>query len=139
ALKIRVASKESQPIAAILTLQFKDTLMYKYGCSDARFHSAGGMHLLFWRSIVEAKRACLRTFDLGRSDWEDTGLILFKDRWGARRSALTYTRLAADANSKSAFVTREADWKVRMARRMMPCIPDRILSSAGSLISRHVG
>src|SRR5208282_5243177 len=50
----------------------------KYGCSDARFNNLGGMHLLFWRSIEEAKKDGLRTFDLGRSGREGAGLNVFK-------------------------------------------------------------
>jgi len=68
ALKIRIALRWGMPIAAILTLRYTDTLVYKYGCSDARFHPLSGMQLLFWRSIQEAKRDWLRTFDLGRSE-----------------------------------------------------------------------
>src|SRR5262245_60916489 len=77
ALEIRVALHRSRPVAAILTLRHKDTLVYKYGCSDPRFHNLGGMHLLFWNSITDAKQNGLRTFDLGRSDREDSGLITF--------------------------------------------------------------
>ena len=47
ALQIRVAFKTRQPVASILTLRHKDTLVYKYGCSDERFHSLGGTQLLF--------------------------------------------------------------------------------------------
>jgi Acetyltransferase (GNAT) domain len=68
-LKIRVAFKEKRPVAAILTLRFKDILVYKFGCSNSRFHNLGGMHFLLWRAICEAKEDGLRTFDLGRSAW----------------------------------------------------------------------
>ncbi len=63
ALKIRVALKDGQPAASILTLCYKDTLVYKYGCSDSRFNNLGGMHLLLWRAIQDAKERGLRTFD----------------------------------------------------------------------------
>ena len=65
ALQIRVAYKDRQPVASILTLRHKDTLVYKYGCSDERFNNLGGTQLLFWRAIQEAKRDGLRVFDLG--------------------------------------------------------------------------
>ncbi len=48
ALKIRVAFQGAKAIAAILTLRYKDTLLYKYGSSDAHYHRLGGTHLLFW-------------------------------------------------------------------------------------------
>ena len=138
-LKIRVAIKNKQPIAAILTLRHKDTLVYKYGCSDEQFHSLGGMHLLFWQSIREAKSDGLRAFDLGRSDCGDTGLIRFKDRWGAKRSGITYLRLLPSDQPKSAYLDAGSGWKGRVARRVILRLPDRVLSVAGDLIYRHIG
>jgi predicted N-acyltransferase len=139
ALKIRVAFKNGQPIASILTLRYKDTLVYKYGCSDANFQRLGGVHLLFWRSIQEAKRDGLRVFDLGRSEFQNSGLITFKDRWGARRSVLTYFRLLDSLQSKGAFVPAGSDWKERAAKKAFPRLPDRVVRAAGDLICRHVG
>jgi hypothetical protein len=139
ALKIRGAFKDAQPIAAILTLRHKDTLVYKYGCSDAQFHRLGGMHLLFWRSIEEAKRDGLCVFDLGRSEWSQAGLIAFKDRWGATRSGLRYSRLSDAAPSLSTVMPASNDWKKRIAKGLFQHLPDRVLCSAGALLYRHVG
>jgi lipid II:glycine glycyltransferase (peptidoglycan interpeptide bridge formation enzyme) len=138
-LKLRVAIKDKIPIAAILTLRYKDTLVYKYGCSEAQFHYLGGMHLLFWRSILEAKQDGLNAFDLGRSDWEDKGLITFKDRWGAKRSEIAYLRLLGSKQAKGAYRIAGADWKTRVAETVFPCLPDGVLCAVGNLIYRHIG
>jgi len=66
-LAIRLVSKDGQPIASILTMSFKNSLVYKYGCSDARYHNLGGMPLLFWKTIQEGKACGAREFDLGLS------------------------------------------------------------------------
>jgi CelD/BcsL family acetyltransferase involved in cellulose biosynthesis len=137
ALKIRVAFKDKQPVAAILTLRHKGTLLYKYGCSDARFNNLGGMHLLLWRSIQEAKECGLRVFDLGRSDYENTGLITFKDRWGTVRSSLTYGRAAT--RSRTSFAPVGGDWKERIVKRLVRDLPDRLLCSVGAVIYKHIG
>jgi hypothetical protein len=139
ALKIRVAFKDKRPIAAILTLRYKDTLVYKYGCSDAQFHGMGGVHMLFWKSIQEAKRDGLSVFDLGRSEWAHTGLIAFKDRWGASRSTLTYLRILNAGNSNGAFAPIGSDWKGRTARSVLGHLPQRVVEAAGNLMSRHAG
>src|SRR5207247_3253868 len=94
-LTIRVASQRERPVASILTLCYRDTLVYKYGCSDASSHSLGAMQFLFWKAIQEGKQRGVRKFDLGRSDPDNTGLITFKDRWGAARSVLTYMSCSA--------------------------------------------
>src|SRR5262249_26306738 len=91
-LCIRVALKEGRPVASILTLRYQKTPVYKYGCADGRYNNLGGMPLLFWRAIQEAKREGLTVLDLGRSDWDNPGLIAFKDRWGAGRTSIAYWR-----------------------------------------------
>ncbi len=133
-LKIRTAFKDREPVAAILTLRHKDTLVYKYGASDARFHPLGGMHLLFWKSIQEARLDNLRVLDFGRSDLDNIGLLTFKERWGATRSLLTYSRFStappAPATSR---------WKQQIAGHIFSRLPDRLLCSAGNLLYKHLG
>jgi CelD/BcsL family acetyltransferase involved in cellulose biosynthesis len=138
-LKIRIALKDRRPVASILTMQYKDTLVYKYGCCDAQFNDLGGMHLLLWKSIEEAKQQGLSVMDLGRSTCENTGLITFKDRLGSTRSVLKYVRFALSADSKGHFVPTGADWRERAAKRVFSRLPDRILCSIGDLIYKHIG
>jgi CelD/BcsL family acetyltransferase involved in cellulose biosynthesis len=134
-LTIWVASKDGQAVASILTLRYKDTLVYKYGCSDRRFSNLGGMQLLFWRAIENAKRDGLSEFDLGRSDWVDEGLIDFKDRWGAARSELTYLRHSPQASRSRAASLLQ----LRMARQVAAFVPDSVVISVGRTLYRHLG
>ena len=131
--KIRVASKDGQPVASVLTLCHKDALVYKYGCSDARFSQCGGMQLLFWRAIEEAKEDGLQEFDLGRSDCDNPGLVAFKDRWGSSRSTLTYWRYPAPD-----LENLRPGWPMRVAKQMFAHMPDGVLTAAGKLLYRHV-
>jgi len=138
-LKIRVASKSRRPVAAILTLRHRDTMVYKYGCSDPSFRNLGGMHLVLWNAIQEASREGLALFDFGRSDCDNSGLIAFKDRWGATRLQITYLRLSGLERSKAMYASTCADWGLRVAKKIFPRLPDRILRGAGDLIYRHIG
>jgi lipid II:glycine glycyltransferase (peptidoglycan interpeptide bridge formation enzyme) len=133
-LKIRLAYKGKQRVASILTLQHKDTLVYKYGCSSKASSNLGGMHLLFWKAIQEAKSNDLETFDLGRSDLDNAGLIDFKDRWGAQRSTLTYHRYRVRPSRKAS----AAGWKVQLAKYVFARLPASMLVSAGRLLYRHI-
>jgi len=133
-LSISVASKDRQPIAAIITLQFKDVLTYKYGCSDDRFHRFGGMQLLLWKAIERAIVMGLREFDMGRSDFDNPGLIAFKDRWGARRSKLTYWACPARLTSRP-----EATWALNAAKTVFAHTPATCLTLAGNLLYKHIG
>ena len=133
-MKIRVASKDGRPIAGILTLSWKDVMVYKYGCSDERSHMLGGMHLLFWTAIQEAKATGCREFDLGRSDWDNPGLITFKDHWGASRSELVYWRYPAPAVPSAAGALARRLAKVAIGR-----LPNRLLIELGDMFYRHLG
>ncbi len=131
---IRIASKDGQPIAGILTLSFKKSIVYKYGCSDAQYHPLGGMPFLFWRTIQEAKKMALTEFDLGRSDPENSGLATFKDHLGASRSTLTYYRYPASRAGLAA-----ENWKLQMAKRVFVHMPGPVLTMAGRLLYKHFG
>jgi CelD/BcsL family acetyltransferase involved in cellulose biosynthesis len=138
-VEISIASKEGLPIAGILTLRHKDTLVYKYGCSDTRYNNLGGNHLLFWRMIEEAKGEGLRWLDLGRTDLENPGLATFKSRWGAVRSTLTYSRFARSQSSIAHYKPGADSWKERVAKGVIERLPDEALFLLGRVLYRHVG
>jgi len=131
-LVVRVALKGGRPIASILTLTYKNTVVYKYGCSDPQFHNLGGMPFLFWNAIRDAKDKGAEEFDFGRSDLDNAGLISFKDNWGTTRSKLTYYR-HPEATLKSSSTLMDS------ARRALSVLPNICLTTAGRLLYRHIG
>lgn len=131
-LKIRLASCEGQPVAGIITIRYKSTMTYKYGCSDPSYHRFGATQLLMWKAIQEAKAAGLLEFDMGRTEWSNDGLITFKDRWGGARSNLQYLRYSARMQRPG-----YAGIPKRLARRALVSVPDRFLTAAGNIFYRH--
>jgi CelD/BcsL family acetyltransferase involved in cellulose biosynthesis len=131
---IRVASKDGQPIAAILTLLHKSTLVYKYGCSDAALHKLGAMPMLFWKAIQEGKHRGAEEFDLGRSNIDDPGLAAFKQHLGAACSKLTYFRLGRNRPEGST-----TDRRLRIARAAFARMPGQLAQMAGRMVYRHFG
>jgi CelD/BcsL family acetyltransferase involved in cellulose biosynthesis len=135
ALQIRVAYRDQRPVASILTIRHKSTLVYKYGCSDARFHSLGGTQFLFWRAIQDAKRDGLETLDLGRTDWDNRGLLKFKDRLGSTRSTLVYSRFPGMPYAESPDLLRGM---TRLGTGLVPHLPAGVLRLAGRVLYRHI-
>jgi hypothetical protein len=133
-VKIWVASKDGQPVASIFTLRYKQVLVYKYGCSDHSFSNLGGTQLLFWNAIEEAKKNQLSEFDMGRSDCDNSGLIAFKERWGATRTELTYLRYPM-TNSHS---TAEAG-QAFLSKYLWSHAPNALLAVGGRALYRHMG
>jgi CelD/BcsL family acetyltransferase involved in cellulose biosynthesis len=134
AMKIRVASHRGRPVAAIVTLRHGDTMVYKYGASNAEFHSLGGMHLLFWRTIQEARASGCATLDMGRCDIDNHGLARFKERWGAARSEITYWR-HGDTSVISA-LRRHA---LTGGRQLLDHAPGACRVAVGRFLYRHAG
>jgi Acetyltransferase (GNAT) domain len=132
-LKIRVASKAGRPIASMLTLRHGEAMVYKYGGSDASVHNWGATPFLFWKAIQDAKAGGVQKFDFGRSDGDNRGLIIFKDRWGSERTELTYWRLPGRS------VPGRGQWKLKIAGPIFARMPDRVLAASGRILYRHIG
>ncbi|MGH9517133.1 MAG: GNAT family N-acetyltransferase [Terriglobales bacterium] len=132
-LTVWIASKQQTPVASILTIRFKSSLVYKYGGTDERFFRFGGMQLLLWQAIMDAKKNGLKELDLGRSDLDDRGLSAFKDRLGATSSCLTYFRYPAESSASS------VKSEMSRYRKLASYVPGGLLSFGGRLLYRHFG
>jgi hypothetical protein len=124
---IRVARFKGRAISAILMLQHKQTAIYKYGCSDAEDNNRGGMQLIMWKAIEEAKAAGMQSMDMGRGDIEDEGLALYKERWGAQRQEIAYLRYPASGANRE------------FSSAILRKLPKAVLTIAGRLLYRHMG
>lgn len=130
---IRVARYQGHPVAAVLSLLYKQTAVYKYGCTDDRYHKLGAMPFLFWKMIQDAKHYGAQSLDLGRSDLYNQGLITFKEKFGATRSDLVYRKYPGSRGPAA------ENWKLRTAKRVFHLLPHSLLTRAGEIIYPHIG
>jgi len=133
-IEVRVARKNGYPIGAVLTLRHRSAVMYKYGCSDDRFHNLVAMPFLIWRLIEESKASKVEKIDFGRSDSDNEGLIGFKDRFGTTRRLLTYYRHPTTKKEHKA-----SNRSLQAIRQSLSFVPDSILARAGKVLYRHIG
>lgn len=133
AIRIHVVFKAEVPVASIVTLSYKKTLVYKYGCNDSRYRNLGGTAMLFWNAIREAKAAGMQELDMGRSERENTGLVSYKERWGAKRSTLTYWRYPAKS------VRFKPERAIKYVKQLISIAPDSSLAMLGNLLYPHIG
>jgi len=134
-LAIHVAYKSNVPVAATLTLQFRQALVYKYGCSDKRVANLGGTPFLFSKMFEYAKDRGLEEMDLGRSDLDEPGLITFKNRLGGVQEQVEYFRLPASREKQES----GAPWLRELVKVGCGYAPDSLLVGAGKLLYRHLG
>ena len=134
ALEIRVAHRDKTPVAAILTLRFRDIVYYKYGCSDSQYNRFGAIPWLLWRAITAGKSTGANVFDMGRTQEDNAGLLAFKNHWVSQPRQLIYWKFP-----HTSFVNSVYDWKLKLAKRFFFYMPDRLLAITGRLIYRHIG
>lgn len=134
ALEIRLAYKDKTPIAAILTLRFRDVVYFKYGCSDARFNKLGATPWLLWRAIAAGKSSGANEFDMGRTEQDNAGLLGFKNHWVPQPKRLVYWAFPTASSLDSS-----KGWKLKMAKRIFSFMPNRLRTMTGRLIYRHIG
>jgi Acetyltransferase (GNAT) domain len=128
-----VCAGKDAPAAAILTLRFKNSVVYKYGGYDEKFKHLGVMSLLLWRAVENAKAKGATEFDLGRSDENNAGLVAFKDKWAKNPSRLVYWRYPALPLSSAT-----EDWKRKGAQLLFARFPSSVLTAAGRMLYRHI-
>ncbi len=131
-VQVRLARKNGLAIAAMLTLRHRSSVVYKYGCSDERFHHLAGMPFLFWRLIEESKAKAAEEIDFGRSGIDNVGLVTFKERFGTTRKLLTYFRYPQTEK-------RAIPWGLRPMRHILSVLPDAVLPVAGGILYKHMG
>ena len=134
ALEIRVAYKDDNPVAAILTLQFRNIAYYKYGCSDSRFNNYGATPWLFWKAITSAKSRGATQFDLGRTEGDNPGLLVFKNQWAPNPRKLIYWRYPQPSLPKSS-----SDRKKNFAKEVFARVPGSWQVAIGKFLYPHVG
>jgi CelD/BcsL family acetyltransferase involved in cellulose biosynthesis len=133
-LTIHMARVDAQPVASILTVRHKRTLVYKYGCSDARYHPLGGVPSLFWQAIRQARADGIEEMDLGRTEPANEGLIRFKEHLGGQATILRYRRASVKKPGKQ---TDGAGFSIPQG--LMSILPDRVFRFAGEAFYRHIG
>ena len=135
ALEIHVASYKNKMVAGIVTLRFRNMMLYKYGGSDEKYHRLGSVPFLLWRAIQKGKSSGVRTFDLGRTDCFNQGLTDFKERWNSTQALLTYWQYPAPARG----LCLDDGLALKLGKYFFGLLPDSMLRVAGNLLYRHIG
>jgi hypothetical protein len=82
-----------RPAAAGVFCSWNGTLMCKYSGRADGLTRLDAIHLLYWHAMREGS-ADHHTFDLGRSETEQSQLRSFKIGWGAQETPLAYSWIA---------------------------------------------
>jgi hypothetical protein len=117
-----VARHDKGIIGGGIMLRFKGAVLYGYGAANPNCLNFHPYDAFIWQSIEDACNAGYKTFDFGRTSYENTGLIRFKRKWGAVEKKLYYCYRNHSGQSASSNIDRTS-FLFKMANqgfRMMP-------------------
>jgi len=92
------------------------------------------MPFLFWRLVEESKARGASKIDFGRTDLNNKGLIIFKDRFGTSKKLITYYRHSQTRSPGVANLSNS-----RVVQNFLSFLPQAVSSTAGRLLYRHMG
>ncbi len=127
-----LASAAGRAVAGAVFFHFGDTLVYKFGASDRRFHALRPNQRVMWEAIRWGCRNGMRRLDMGRTDPGDPGLLQYKTGWGAQGEPVAYYRYDV---RRRAF---RASAPVRSSFRLFRLLPAGLLRVTGRLLYRHM-
>lgn len=129
------AQFENKTIAVALYLTYGDRIVYKYGASDPRFLNLRANNLVMWHAIEWACANGFKTFDFGRTEIYNKGLIQFKNGWGCEPNLIQYYKyLFATKN----FVTGNGK-EGHFYEKVFRITPVPILKVFGNIAYKHMG
>lgn len=128
---ILLAKYDKQVIAAGIFLKLNDSIYYKYNASNPQFlKSKAPNHLLTWQAIKEACLNGYKIFDFGRTSPENSGLMRYKEMWGAKRLDLPYYYYPQN----DSFAPTESSILYRIFRNFWRKTPSIIVNKIGPKI-----
>ena len=129
------AVHSGEAIASSVFFHFGKSAIYKYGASDMAHQDLRPNNLVMWEAIKWFREKGLETFNFGRTEPENEGLLQFKRGWGAEEDLLKYYRY--DLKKKS--FQREHGSVNGLMNKVFTLSPVGLLRLLGSLLYKHAG
>ena len=131
---VAVALHRMEAVAGAVYFHWNRKAIYKYGASDRRYLDLRPNNLIMWEAIKRCAEAGYRSFNFGRTETENTGLMQFKRGWGADERELSYYKYDL---RKNRFVSAATGTK--SSYFLFRHLPIPVLRLTGNLLYRHVG
>ncbi len=135
-LHLELAEYKGQTIAAHITVFSGKQARYMYGASDERYQELAAGYLLTWESIARSCQHGYQLLDLGRTAYDNPGLVQFKRSWGALEEATPYYYYPA---VQGLATTPESSKKYQLLTRCWQRLPLPISAPLGGHLYRHLG
>jgi hypothetical protein len=113
---------------------FHGTITYKYGASDPACLDLAPNHLMFWHTMLHARRHGFTRFDFGKTALSNAGLRFFKRGWDTKETELSYSHFpTAPSPGLVAWVNR------KVVEPVIRHSPEIVCRMAGEALYKHFG
>lgn len=130
-LSIFIVKEQEAPVAAVLTLHYKELFILEaLGLRDGQ-HRQGGVQLAYWTAIQWAFERRYRCVSFGQTDWENEGLASHKRAWGCAQEELCEYHYTVGGQKPSFAPGKGAKAWIRPVFQRLPV-------SVGTLCSRFM-
>ncbi|MBP1728971.1 MAG: hypothetical protein H6Q56_1344, partial [Deltaproteobacteria bacterium] len=126
---------EGKPIAAGLTVRFRDTLEIPWASSIRDYNTLCPNNLLYWKALQYALEIGCTRFDFGRST-PGEGTYKFKEQWGAKPLQLYWQYLLPEGGSMPELNNKNP--KFEMAIRIWQKLPLSLTKVFGPHIVKNI-
>lgn len=127
---------DGRPVAATISLVFRDTVMPYVVGVDERVPCEGATNLLYFAVMERAVRCGLRRFDFGRSRADNAGAVSFKKHQGFTPRPLGYQRYVPAG--RRAPDLRPSSPRFAAARRVWTRLPLPLTRALGAWLARSL-
>jgi hypothetical protein len=129
-----LASYNKKIISGAVFFHFGDKAIYKYGASDRDYLHMRANNLVMWKAIEYYAGDGYKTFCFGKTDYDNKGLMQFKDGWNTEKVKITYYKY--NIISQNFEVNRSKLY--RHSTYMFKRMPNVLLKSIGILLYKHM-
>jgi CelD/BcsL family acetyltransferase involved in cellulose biosynthesis len=123
-------------IAGGIMEYYKDQVLYGYGAANPKCLDLHPYNAFIWKSIEDACLNGYRTYDFGRTSYDNAGLINFKKKWGTKENEMHYSFYPAPSES---FVANRKSKVYRLGNSVIRLIPMPAYKALSTAIFSHFG
>lgn len=127
---------EDVPIASVLSLYWRDTVMPYWGGGTAGARTWRANDLMYYALMGHARSRGCRRFDFGRSK-AGTGPAAFKHNWGFASEPLAYAKYALDGSAPRDINPLNPKYRLQVA--LWQRLPLALANRIGPFIARGLG
>ena len=135
-VRMYLSRHEGSIIAGGVMECYKGRVLYGYGAADPDRLDLHPYNAFIWQSIEDACVNGCRTYDFGRTSYDNTGLIQFKKKWGTQEIELHYSYYPASGGS---VVTERDSTVYRLGNSVIRAMPMPAYKAFSTSVFGHFG